>query len=292
MGNTGAMANTAAPSISSARGGATADGALQRALLALNGRRAHEAEAIAREILGAVPDHGPALRIYGYALLMQGRPQEVVARLEGAVRGRHDPELETQLAIALRQLGQQHDALSHLKRATKRRPPFAAAFHELGVLLVAMERYDEAIEVLRRGLDAAPMMPELSITLGTVFLQRRDFAEAQRAFARALSIAPEFPDALYGIAMAYLQGADHRAAAEYFRRCLRMMPEDTSVRLKLGQCLLELRERDAAYECFRAAARGDQKRYGIALAALVKSGRGRFWLKPSAAAQFLRGTGQ
>jgi hypothetical protein len=37
------------------------------------------------------------------------------------------------------------------------------------------------------------------------------------------------------------------------------------------------------------AARGDQKSYASALGSLVKSGRGRFWLKPSAATHFLRG---
>jgi tetratricopeptide (TPR) repeat protein len=283
------MANRAGRPISSPGDGVKSpDSAVQRALLALNDGRANEALRIAAEILEAQPSHGQALRICGYALLMLGRPHDVVARLEPAARGCQDPEIETQLAIALRQVGRAQDALSSLKRATKRRPPFAAAFHELGFLLISMEHYDEAIEVLRRGLEAAPMMPELSITLGTVFLQRRNFADAQRAFARALAISPEFPDALYGIAMAYLQGGEHRAAAEYFRRCLRTVPNDASVWLKLGQCLLELRERATAYECFRAAARGDPKRYGNALAALVKSARGRFWLKPSAAAQFLR----
>jgi hypothetical protein len=51
---------------------------------------------------------------------------------------------------------------------------------------------------------------------------------------------------------------------------------------------LELGQRDAGYECFRAAARGDAKRYGIALSSLAASSRGRFWLKPSAAAQYFR----
>jgi hypothetical protein len=67
-------------------------------------------------------------------------------------------------------------------------------------------------------------------------------------------------------------------------------PNDAGVWLNLGFCLLELGERNAGYECLRTAARGDPKRYGIALAALVKAGRSRFWLKPSAAARFLSGT--
>ena len=53
-------------------------------------------------------------------------------------------------------------------------------------------------------------------------------------------------------------------------------------------CLLELGDREAGYECFRAATRGDPQNYGNALSALVKSGRGRFWLKPSGAAQYFQ----
>jgi hypothetical protein len=49
-----------------------------------------------------------------------------------------------------------------------------------------------------------------------------------------------------------------------------------------------LGDNNEAYDCLRWAVRGDPKRYGGALGTLVKAPRGRFWLKPSAAARFLR----
>ena len=165
------------------------DEALQRAMLALDGQRRNDAERIAGEVLKADPRHARALHVLGCALLMQGRPQDAIAPLEAAARGRHDPQTDTLLAIALRQAGRTDDALSRLKRATKRQPPYAAAFHELGCLLSSLERHDEAIEALLRGLEVAPMMPELSIQLGYVLLRRRHFADAKIAFARALDIA-------------------------------------------------------------------------------------------------------
>jgi tetratricopeptide (TPR) repeat protein len=266
------------------------DDALQRAMLALNGQRPNEAERIAGEVLKADPRQPGALYIFGCALLMQGRAEDAIAPLETAARGRHDAEIETQLAIALRQAGRQDDALSRLRRATKRLPPYAAAYRELGSLLSSMERYDEAIEALRRGIEIAPMMPGLSIQLGYVFLQRRNCANAKVAFARALDIYPGSPDALFGMAKAHQEGGECQAAVGYFRRCLMSRPNDANTWFNLGHCLLELGQRDAGYECFRTVARGDPKRYGDALTSLVKSGRGRFWLKPSAAARFMRGT--
>ena len=164
---------------------------LQRAAFALNAKHPEEAQQIAEEILRRDPRNARALHILGFALLMQGRAEAAVAPLEAAARGRHDPEIETQLALALSQLGRRDDALSRLKRASKRQPPYAPAFHGLGSLLFAMERYDEAIEALRRGVAVAPMMPEMSIQLGNVFLQRRKYEDARAAFGQALSISPD-----------------------------------------------------------------------------------------------------
>jgi tetratricopeptide (TPR) repeat protein len=266
------------------------DDALSRAMFALNSQRPNEAERIAGEVLKADPRHARALHIFGCALLMQGRARDAIAPLETAARGRHDPEIDTQLAVALRQTGRHDDALSRLKRVTKRQPPYAVAFRELGSLLVEMERYDEAIEALGRGLEVAPMISDLSIQLGYIFLSRRNCADARVAFARALDISPGSFAALYGMAKAHQEVGECQTAAEYFRRCLTIRPDDAGLWLNLGQCLLEFGQRDAGYECFRTAASGDSKRYGNALASLVRSGRGRFWLKPSAAERYLQGT--
>jgi Flp pilus assembly protein TadD len=266
------------------------DDALHRATLALHGRRAQEAERFAGEVLKADPRHVGALHIFGSALLMQGRAQDAIPPLEIAQRGRHDPEIETDLAIALRLVGRPDDALWRLKRAVRRQPPHAPAFRELGSLLISMARYDEAIEALNRGIEIAPMMPRLSIELGYALLQRRDCAKAELAFARALAIVPDPPEALFGMAKAHQEVGNNEAAVPYFRRYLISRPQDANAWLTFGHCLLELGQRDEGYECFRTAARGDPKRYGKALSSLVASSRGRFWLKPSAAAQYFRGT--
>jgi tetratricopeptide (TPR) repeat protein len=261
---------------------------LQRAMFALNSHRPNEAEQIADKILKADPRNSQALNILGSALLMQDRVNDAIALLEPAARGGQYPEIDTQLAIALRRAGRHDDALARLKRATRRQPPHAAAFSELGSLLTAMERYDEAIEALGRGLEAAPLMSDLSIQLGYIFLARRDCSKAKIAFARALDISSSSFEAIYGMAKAHQEIGESHAAVEYFRRCLMIRPNDANAWLNLGQCQLELGQRDAGYECFRAAARGDAKRYGIALSSLAASSRGRFWLKPSAAAQYFR----
>jgi tetratricopeptide (TPR) repeat protein len=265
------------------------DDALQRAMRALDGNRPNEAEAIARQVLNADRRNAEASYVLGSALVMQGKPLDAIAPLEEAARGRHDPQSDTMLAIALRQAGRAEDAYSRLKRTTKRQPPYAAAFLELGRLLASMERHDEAAEALMRGLEVAPMMPEMSIQLGYVLLRRRRFDDAKAAFARALAIVPDSPDALFGIAQAHQENGESQTAADYFRRYLIVSPGDQTAWVRLGLCLLALGQRDAGHDCFRTVARRDANGFVSALSSLVKSSRGRFWLKPSDAARFLRG---
>jgi Flp pilus assembly protein TadD len=269
-------------------GGAAVDHLLQSALTALRSQCPNEAEQIATDILKGQPRHPRALYVLGSALLMQGRFKEAIPQLEDAGRGRHDPEIDTLLAIALRQTGRSEAALLKLKRATKRKPPYPMAFHELGYLLFSLERYDEAIETFNRGLEVAPTMPELLVQLGYVHLRRKNWCDAKMAFARALIVSPASHDALRGLAMAQSEGGEYGPAAEAFRRCLISRPDDANLWLSLGHCLLALGQSEAGFNCFRAAARGDPARTGLALSSLVRSSRGRFWLKPSEATRFLR----
>ena len=80
-----------------------------------------------------MPPASEAAKFLGYALLMQERVDEAVAPLEKAARASRNPEIETQLAIALRHAGNNDKALLWLRRAIKRTPPFPPAFRRAGL---------------------------------------------------------------------------------------------------------------------------------------------------------------
>ena len=265
----------------------SAGDAVQQAMWALNNERPDEAERLAAAVLKREPRNAGALHVFGCALLMQGRATDAIAPLEAAARAQHNPEVDVQLALALRNAGRLDDAVARMRRAIKRQPPFPPAFHELGCLLAYLQRYDEAIEVFRRGLDVAPMMAQLSLQLGFVLMQCRRWAEAKAAFAQAATISPDAPEALFGLAKAHQELGEYRDAAACYRRSLRARPDPMTWH-NLGRCLMMLGENEEGYDCLRFAVRGDPKRYGGVLGTLVKAPRGRFWLKPSAAARFLR----
>ena len=282
------MANRGEITKNKAQEAAAIEETLQRAMSAIQSQQADYAAKLAQDILKRNSSHPNALHIYGYALLMQDRASEAIAPLEKAFRSLRDPAIETQLAIALRKAGRTEDALVRLQRTAKQVPVFPAAIHELGYLLNSLGRVDEAIEVLKSGMDAAPWLPDLPILLGWIFHARNDGANARSAFGRALASAPNHPDAHYGMGLVLMEAAEFQAAAAHFRQALVSDPAHQQARLYLGACLLEIGETGAA-TCLRLVTRGGPDFYGKALKILTTSSRGRFWLQPSAAAQFFRG---
>lgn len=261
--------------------------ALAQAVAAGNSGDLDAAERIVRDIIAKNPRHAEALQLLGALLMAQQRPRDAIAPLEEAARLAAGAEVETHLAIALRDTGRGDDAATWLFRAIERQPAFPRAFRELGELLRARRRYAEASSVLQRGIDAAPTVPELSLLLGGVCLDRADAAGAKIAFARALAIAPGNTDALMGFGVALQYEGDFVRAAERFRRVLAADPAHQRARLNLGYCLIEHGDMDEGIACLRAAVEAAPHSYGGALKMLIGASRGRFWFRRSAAADYL-----
>src|SRR5260370_13561533 len=106
--------------------------ALARAVAAADGGNMNEAERIARVVLAQKPQHLEALQLLGALLMAQTRPREAITPLEEAARHSANPELDTRLALALRETGRTDEAVAWFYRAIERLPVCARAFHELG----------------------------------------------------------------------------------------------------------------------------------------------------------------
>jgi tetratricopeptide (TPR) repeat protein len=269
------------------RAAAAIDDMLRLGVKALEEQRAPDAERVARDALARDSRHPDALHLLGVALLAQKRAREAVAPLEQAARERTSPRIETHLGKALLESGRAGEALTRLQHAIQYKPPFVAAFQELGILLCSMRRFDEAEAVLKRGLEAEPTSVELSLDLGGFYIVRADARNAKIAFARALANSPRNPRALHGFGVAHLFEGEIERAAERFRQVLAIQPGDLHAQLDLANCLLQLGHSDDAIAGLRAMVRAAPQHYGKALRALVSAGRGRFWIRRSAAAQFL-----
>lgn len=261
--------------------------ALDRAIMALQMQRADEAERIAAGVLKADRGNALAAQVLGRALLVQNRAVEAVVPLERAAKRSEDPAIETDLAGALAAAGRSDDALEQLRRTVARRPPFLPAFLEYNKQLAQCGKLDEAIAVLENGLALEPTAVDLRVTLALVHIKRNDRFAARTELQQAVAEAPQRHDILAALARVMAQDGEYAAAAELFRRALALRPDDVVTRNSLGACLLEMGEREAGEASLRAAARNSQMA-GQALMALAGASHGRFFLRPSVAAKFLR----
>ena len=264
-----------------------ADEALDRARLSLRMQRPDEAERLAADALRSAPDHPLLAQALGHALMAQGRPAEAIELLQRVALRTGDPALETLLARALAAAGRRDEACDQLRRTTARRPAFPLAFLELGELLGDAGRPDDGIDVLERGLGLAPEATVLRMGLGRLHLKRHDRAKARRLFAEAHAAAPGRHDAVVALARVTALDGEFAAAADLYRRALELRPEDAVSRIDLGKCLLEIGEREAGEAALRAATGSATQLAGLAITALAATSRGRFFLRPSAAAAFL-----
>jgi Tfp pilus assembly protein PilF len=124
--------------------------------------------------------------------------------------------------------------------------------------------------------------------LGFVHLKRNDRAKARAIFVQMLAAAPERYDVLPALAKVMALDGEYAAAADLYRRALGLRPDDALTRNNLAACLLEMGQRDAGESTLRTAVRNAPQMTGLAITSLAAASHGRFFLKPSAATQFLR----
>jgi tetratricopeptide (TPR) repeat protein len=262
--------------------------ALEAAVQALQRQRPDEAERLSAQVLKSDRGNIHAAHILGVALLQQNRAGEAVEVLERAAKRSDEAAIDTLLAKALAAAGRTDDALNRLRKATESRPPYLAAFLELGVGLGDLGRTDEGVKVLESGLALAPDADGLRVALGYLHLQHNDRAAARAAFQHVHDTAPNRPDAMVGLAKVMALDGDHAQAVELYDRVLAARPDDAGLRIELAKCLLELDQREAGEAALREAAKGSAALAGAAITALAATPHGRVFLKPSAAVKFLR----
>jgi Flp pilus assembly protein TadD len=261
--------------------------ALDRTAAALRDGHADEAERLVRDALARDPKNPRALYLLGVALLTVGRGAEAVAPFEALAQNGADAGLAANLAMALAQAGRLEDAATWLQRATADKPDFAIAYQKLGFILNMLSRDDEAEAALRRAVTLVPDDLESWLTLGQILLRRHEMGEARIAFSRVLQRHPDEPHAVHGLAWVMIEDGQFAQAAELFRALVARGAADPRLRIDLAYCLQELgRWEEAAVE-YRAAVGSAPDLYARVLNAVVGAGRGRLWLKPSAAAKAL-----
>jgi tetratricopeptide (TPR) repeat protein len=266
---------------------ATIGEAIELAHAAIRNDEPSAAEALTRGVLRSAPGHAEAAAVLAHALSLQGRLAEAVGPLRKALRRASEPRLLTLLAKALREAGDSNEALRLLRDVAQRPPTFPLAVVEFAELLSDAGRLQEASDALEAAIVESPDEPVLRVALGHARLRANLPAQAREIFEAVRRRTPERWDATVGLARTLAREGEHLRAAKLFAAVLELRPHDAPARVALAKSLLELgRTRDAEAN-LRLVAQAPHG-LGEALTALTLSARGRAFLRPSAAAAFLR----
>jgi tetratricopeptide (TPR) repeat protein len=216
----------------------------------MNSGRHAEAETRARGLLTQYPDLGFLWKVYGVALMRQGKDPLFV--LQKAIRlFPNDAEAYYYLGIALQERGQLANAMAGYNRALALRPDFTEVMVNLANALHAAGRPTEALAHYRQALELQPGLAEVHNTMGTVLLQLRQIDNAVASYRRALQINPDLAEAHSNLGNALRRLGQAEEALVSYRRALQIRPDFADAHNNLGNALLQLGRPDEALECYR-----------------------------------------
>jgi tetratricopeptide (TPR) repeat protein len=211
-----------------------------------------EAAAAWREALNANPDEELTLHNLGMALMLSGgdreeaeRCLERAAELKARSAARLDPARAAawnDLGALLLRSGKAEEAVAELRRAVSLDPAFAAAHCNLGAALAKTGAQDEAATEVDRALAIDPQHAPAHHHLGQILAERGKPGEAIASWRRALEITPDYPEASDALAAALRNRVEIAAALNQLRKAIELRPDDVRLLRHLAWVLATCRD--------------------------------------------------
>ena len=221
------------------------------AYLHKSGRYA-EAVVAWRKALDVEPDEELTHRNLGMALMLSGGDREEAewhlqraTELKARSAVRLDPARAAawnDLGALLLRSGNTEEAVSDLRRAVSLDPGLAAAHCNLGAALAKTGAWDEAASEVSKALAIDPRHAPAHYYLGQVMLEQGKPDEAIAAWRRALEITPDYPEASDSLAIVLRSRGEVAAALDRWRKAIELRPDDARLLRHLAWALATCRE--------------------------------------------------
>jgi type IV pilus assembly protein PilF len=192
-----------------------------------------------------------ALQDLGTALAVQGDLRGGLAKLLEAHKLDPDSvELNHQIALVLRNLGQYDLSLKYFQRTLSLAPTFSEARNNLGTLYLLMEKWDPAIACFEEAVsDILYQTPQYAYNnMGYAYYMKGDYDRAIDSGKRAVAASRSYGLAYVNLARAYAAKGDLEQAATTYREAITYGPKDPAAHLGLAKVLLKQGKREEAKE--------------------------------------------
>ncbi len=164
-----------------------------------------------------------------------------------------NPEIDMAFGLAYQTRGDLGKASEYFRSAVRKKPDYAEAHNNLGIVLSHLGHGDEAI----REFEAAASnvlypTPEVAYyNLGEEYRRRKDFRKSEEMYRRSIAVNDRYADAY--LRLAFLQGerGQREEAARTLEACVAMAPAYAPAWLNLGRVYLSLGRTKDANDAFR-----------------------------------------
>ena len=192
-----------------------------------------------------------ALQQLGMAHAADGNLRKGLAKLLEAVK--LDPEnadLNHQIAVIMRNLGEYRLSLKYFQRALALQPKFPEARNNLGTLYLLMGKWDKAIACFKETVsDILYDSPQFAYNnMGYAYFKKRDYDKAIENYKRALKASASYTLCRANLARAYEAKGELQEAGAAYRQCIFYFPKDTAAHLGLARTLLKQGKKKEAKE--------------------------------------------
>jgi len=130
-------------------------------------------------------------------------------------------------------------AVAEYRLIVSRRPDFAEAWLNLGIVYQQQSNYTEAIKVFKQALSLKPGMLQAQVLLGMSLCLTQEYRAALKPLDQALAQNPKERQAGIYRALARSGLEEPEGAAEQLRRTLAYYPEDPEILYQLGEAYNE-----------------------------------------------------
>ena len=159
------------------------------------------------------------------------------------------------LGVALREQGDDAEAVYQLEQAIHLRPSYVDARCYLAAELNRRGHSDEAIQQLQEAIRIDPESWNARNTLGEILSENGRPTEALSQYQEAVRLNPDFAEARNGFGIALARQGRIDEAVTQFQEAVRIKPDLAEVRNNLGAILLQLGRLDEAIDQLKEAVR-------------------------------------
>lgn len=164
-----------------------------------------------------------------------------------------NPDIITNLCVALDQQRKYKEAEKLLKKALKSNPEHIGALSNLGSVLIKQGKPDQALPYLRSALRRHPHHIQATINLATALFQLGEVDQAATLYRESLAGNPREPHALRGMAAIHQSRNEIHQALDLANKSIASAPNDQESYSLLGNIYLSNNQPALACDAFRAA---------------------------------------